>query len=475
MAMTGGISQLVHTGIPKYGEDTSFPIKLYVYHKSTQDSVNNKSVVTVGMYVVVAPGYNIGAWDDFYGSYVGTPDNTFDGSIPNMDGTRWLAEDETFEVQHNADGTGVATIQWKWGVHSAWGQFEAESGSFDVTLPTIPRAATIGATDANIGAVSMIAVGQKSASYTHSIQYQFGSLSGYVTAAGGVSATEVKLSATSIPFGVPADFYAQIPNAKAGVCTLTCRTYSGNTQVGESQTATFKVTAAEEVCAPTVSGTVTDANDATAALTGDRTKLVRYKSTALCTISATAKNGASIAQKSIAGTVITENTLTIPEIENSSILFSAMDSRGYAANETKPVTLVPYIKLTNNAVVNRTDPTSGNAVLTLRGDCYSGSFGAVENTVTAKYRVNGGSYINAELNVTGNSYSAEIALSGLSYTTTHSVEVVVSDKLSEVKKTIPVKRGIPVFDWGENDFAFNVPVHFKAASYDANTKRLTIS
>ena len=477
MSMTGGISQLVHTGIPKYGADTKYPIKLYVYHKSAQDSVNNKSVVTVGMYLVVPSGYYIGAWDDFYGSYVGIPDNTFDGSIPNMDGTRWLAENKTFEVQHNADGTGVATIQWKWGVHSAWGQFEDESGSFDVTLPTIPRAATIGATDANIGAVSMIAVGQKSTTYTHSIQYQFGALSGYVTAYGGVSATEVKLSATSIPFNVPTDFYAQIPNAKSGVCILTCRTYSGNTQVGESQTAAFKVTAAEEVCAPTVSGTVTDANDATAALTGDRSKMVRYKSTALCTISATAKNGASIAQKSIAGTVISgdENTLTIPEIENSSVLFSAVDSRGYVTNTEKLITLIPYIKLTNNAVVNRTDPTSGNAVLTLRGDCFSGSFGAVENAVTAKYRVNGGSYIDAQLSVKGNAYSAEIALAGMDYNTTHSVEVVVSDKLSESKKTIPVKRGVPVFDWGENDFAFNVPVHFKAASYNVDTKRLTIS
>ena len=344
-----------------------------------------------------------------------------------------------------------------------------------MALTVIPMASTIGATDSSIESVSMIMVNQKSAAYTHSVQYRFGALSGYITADGGVSSAEVKHTATSIPFKVPADFYGQIPNAESGVCELICRTYSGDTQVGESQTATFMATAARALCAPVVFGTVTDANDTTAALTGDRDKLVRYKSTALCTISAAAKNGASIVQKSIAGTVVSGNTLTIPEIEHSSILFSATDSRGYSGSDPKQLTLIPYVKLTNNAAVNRTDPTSGNAVLILRGDCYCGSFGAVNNVTTAKYRVNGGSYIDVPLNPADNRYYAEVALSGLDYNSRHTVDVVVSDKLSQDEKNLPVKKGIPVFDWGENDFAFNVPVHFKGSVYDAATKRLTIS
>ena len=30
--------------------------------------------------------------------------------------------------------------------------------------------------------------------------------------------------------------------------------------------------------------------------------------------------------------------------------------------------------------------------------------------------------------------------------------------LSTVTKTITLQRGIPVFDWGENDFNFHVPI-----------------
>lgn len=367
-------------------------------------------------------------------------------------------------VKHNADGTLdmaiVATIVEPDG-NNKYAPPEMTIADA-MALTVIPMASTIGATDANIGSVSMIAVGQKTAAYTHSIQYQFGALSGYVMADGSVSDDEVQLSATSIPFRLPTSFYAQIPNSKSGVCTITCRTYSGSTQVGQLQTATFIATAAEALCAPSVSGTVIDANDTTAGLTGDRSKLIRYKSDALCTIEAEAKNGASIVQKAIAGTVVSGDTITIPEIENGSILFSAADSRGYAADDSKPVTLIPYIKLTNNADVHRTDPTSGNAALTLRGDCYSGSFGAVANAIQAKYRVNGGDYIAVSLTIDGNTYHADVTLSDLDYNSRHTVDVVVSDRLSEATKTLQVKRGIPVFDWGENDFAFNVPVYFNA-------------
>ena len=51
-----------------------------------------------------------------------------------------------------------------------------------------------------------------------------------------------------------------------------------------------------------------------------------------------------------------------------------------------------------------------------------------------------------------------MSLSGLDYTQSFTYEVIVSDKLLSVPKTLTIPKGIPVFDWGENDFAFNVPV-----------------
>lgn len=137
MAMTGGRSVLVHTG---YGDGKSnFPIRVYVYYKTTSNVASNSTTISCGMYVTTpTPRHNIGNWGDFYGSYVGTPELTFHGEIDNFTGTKWIAENKTFTKQHNANGTGSATIYWKWGVNSPWGRVQNISGSFNITLPPIP-------------------------------------------------------------------------------------------------------------------------------------------------------------------------------------------------------------------------------------------------------------------------------------------------------------------------------------------------
>lgn len=339
------------------------------------------------------------------------------------------------------------------------------SGSLELVLTDIPRASTISATDANIGAVAMIAVARKSTSYSHSIEYEFGALRGYITDDGGVSTSEEKFTAASVGFRVPISFYDQIPNSKNGVCTLTIRTYSGSTKIGEEQTCTFVATAAQAACAPVVSGTVLDTNEVTKALTGDASKLVRYCSTAFCTIFATAKNGTAISQRKIAGVVVSDTTRNIAGIETDSVEFYAKDGRGYETSETVEFELIPYVKLTCNPMGQRLDPTSGNAVLSLKGNFFNGSFGAVKNTVTAKYSIDGGDYVDIELVADGNKYTAEVALSKLDYEREFYIDILVADEIASEKKTAKIRKGIPVFDWGQNDFRFNVPVELSEKSY----------
>ena len=441
-----------------------------VHYTEYYDAIANQSTLEIGLQIasswysgvtyyldggISAGGQSVATFTSFAGSnsaYLPTL-NTY----VTVGGSPWTSG----AISHNADGTGTVGIAinihgytQSGGAGSGW----AISGRQTITLTTIPRASTIGATDANIGAVSMIAIGKKHPSYTHSIQYQFGDLSGYITADGGVSATEVKLSETSIPWVVPESFYSQIPNAKSGWGSLTCRTYSGSTQIGDAKSTTFTATAAESVCRPSVSGAVVDINDATKALTGNASILVRYMSTARCAITASAKNGASIAAKTINGISVTGGSLDIPNVDNGNIVFTTQDSRGYTASDTVSASMIPYVLLTNNATAARTDPTSGNARLVLSGNCFVGSFCAVDNAVTATYKIGSGAEVPIDLTVSGDQYDASVDLSGLDYTKSHTIHVTVSDKLSSVTKKVQVNRGIPVFDWGENDFAFNVPV-----------------
>ena len=60
--------------------------------------------------------------------------------------------------------------------------------------------------------------------------------------------------------------------------------------------------------------------------------------------------------------------------------------------------------------------------------------------------------------INGNTYSAQVEASGVSYNEAHLLTVLATDKLSTAQASDTIKRGVPVFDWGESDFAFHVPI-----------------
>lgn len=465
--------------------------QVWVDWSETYDLELNKSIVSVRLYL----------YSDTYGE-VWYPDGTItvDGSaVVEMDmtspATHWTNGSiyntwqevvnqgsngapppwSSGEISHNADGSksveiAINNLQL---YRSDKGSLTLGSTSFTVELTTIPRASTIGATDANIGAVSMIAVNRNSSAFTHSIAYKFGNLSGYITADGGVAPMEQKISAASIAFTVPESFYTQIPAAKSGVCTLTCKTYSGDEQIGDAQTAQFTVTAAQSVSAPVVSGKVEDSNAATIALTGNAAKLVRFCSNALCTISATAKNSATISQKKIGGVAVSGNTRTIAGIEATAVDFAAVDSRGYETAVSVNYELVPYVHLTNNPSGKRTGATNGNAVLTVKGNYYNGSFGARINSLAVWYEVikitdtgeERGEVIQAPATLSENTYSLEVALSGLDYRYAYRIEVTVQDALETQTKSAQIMPGDPVYYWNKRKFCFRVPVVLSEKNY----------
>lgn len=355
------------------------------------------------------------------------------------------------------------------------GNTHTVASNVSVTSTAQVLASSVGATDANIGSSSTITVTKYSTSYYHSLQYSFGNLSGYITSSGGVSTTESKFSGTSVAFSVPTTFYAQIPGSKTGTCTITCRTYSSSTSttvLGNATTCAFTVTATGS---PTVSGTVVDTNTITVALTGDSSKLIRYMSTAVATISATAKNSASIASKLINNAAPnTSNQRTFTGVSTTSFVFKATDSRGYSSSATVEPTMVAYNKLTLNPEISRPQATGSEMTLSMSGNYYRGSFGVYSNTLTISYRYREatqaafGSWTtipSSSYTISSSSYSGSSISLGknFDYQKSYIFQIKAVDgtsayPLTSVTKEVSVQRGIPVFDWGENDFDFHVPV-----------------
>lgn len=215
MAMTGGTARLVKSEYANYG-NASWKVDLYVYYKTTQDVAKNQSTVSCGMYVVVPSGATIGPWYRSSDSYVGTTGHTFNGEVPNFSGTRWLAENKSFTVNHNPDGTGKATIHWKWGVNSPWGRYVNPSGSFEITLPAIPRASTpsLSASTVQMGNNLKISISRASSSFTHTLKYTINGVSG--TIATGVG--------TEYTWTIPKTLVQHIPNKTSATVTITCTT-----------------------------------------------------------------------------------------------------------------------------------------------------------------------------------------------------------------------------------------------------------
>lgn len=345
-------------------------------------------------------------------------------------------------------------------------------------------ASAVGATDADIGSVSTITVTKYNSRYYHSLQYSFGGLSGYITSSGGVQSSETKFSDASVAFTVPTSFYAQIPNAKTGTCTITCRTYSSSsstTVLGNATTCTFTATATGS---PTVSGTIVDTDSTTVALTGNSATLIRYRSNPKCTVTATPKNSSSISTVKIRGTAVTGTTGTngvvtaeklYANASYTSYSFAATDSRGYSTSVTLNPTVVSYVELTCSPVISRPTPTGSSIVMSVSGALYRGSFGAASNTLTLDYRykTTDGSYGSwqtvASSNITLGSSKYTVTNISLGedfdYKSSYVFQVRARDgatvdgtsyTLSTVTKTIEVQKGIPIFDWGENDFNVNV-------------------
>ena len=353
------------------------------------------------------------------------------------------------KIPHNPDGSKSFTVAGFSGWIYASGNTYASSQSF--TLPTIPRASSVSCSSADIGSNATISISRASSSFTHTLSYAFGSLTGTIA---------TKTSSTSVSWTIPTTFYAQIPNDKSGTGTITCYTYNGSTLIGSKPTY-FTATVNESASKPTLNPTAVDVNTTTTALTGDSSKFIKYYSNASVSTGASARNSATLTSQKITcgAKSISSASGTINAVESGSFTFSATDSRGYPTTQTVNKTLIEYIKLTCS--LNAGAPTTdGVATLKISGNYWDGTFGALANTLTVQYRykTQGGSYgswTTVSATKSNNTYNSTATISGLDYRTTYVFQARAVDKLATVNTDEQARRTTPIFDWSKDDFNVN--------------------
>ena len=220
--------------------------------------------------------------------------------------------------------------------------------------------------------------------------------------------------------------------------------------------------------------TVRDVNSTTLALTGNENILIKYASMAEYSVNVTVAKEATIANQFVqcgSKKVTGMSYGVIDNPESGLFVFSVTDSRGLNTTATVEKTLLDYLKPTcyQKVTTELVGETGAKAVVTISGNFFNGSFGAIANTLKIEMRHTQndgtmGDWVDlSPLGYTqdGNTYELVTNITGLDYNQSYTFQSRVTDKLNYVESAQYVVKVKPVFDWDNDDFNFNVPVNIE--------------
>ena len=209
--------------------------------------------------------------------------------------------------------------------------------------------------------------------------------------------------------------------------------------------------------------TITDANNATVALTGDAAKIIPgfSKMKAVISTKAVGKKSATVSKYtfSLAGDTAvydvdespSEVSYTFNPSNNTSVDVVATDSRGFTTKATKACTVVNYIppSLSGVALSRSSGGTGPTVTLSYNGAFWNSSFGAASNTLafSYQYRQVGATAwtkgaISLTYSATENTFSGSKAIGDFSVGNSYELQLTVLDKLSTAvfAGTIPIAQ-----------------------------------
>lgn len=243
---------------------------------------------------------------------------------------------------------------------------------------------------------------------------------------------------------------------------------------GVTYYSTLKKTMSIINATPTFTSSVKDTGAASTVLTGataGNVSMIKGFNYMECSMVATAYKGATIKSYKISNgsNVVNAATATFNNSEHNSFKFEVWDSRGNYNTYTQEIRMIDYLAPTCSVeariALGDADSTTANITFTTKGNVFNGSFGAISNSLSLDYTIsNDAGEIAAsgslEAIYNGNTYSAEKLVEGLDYRKSYIVYVAAHDAInSGIPANSKMLKAIPVFDWSEEDFNFNVPIN----------------
>ena len=442
---------------------------------ATQNKTKNQSTIT---WTVKGAGeatnsyYNAGP---FYVNVGGTVKQS-STRISLYEGTTISAVGGSKTITHNSKGEASFTISVKAAIYQAGYNC---TGSKTFTLNTIPRAATISSannfndegkpkmTFSNpSGSKATISVGVFWDSTTALIPYE-----------------TVSSSATSKEWTLTTAQKNAIYSKMRTVKSKTVYYYIKTVVDGETFTNKLAKTLSIINDTPTLNPTAvedtdpgTDGGDGAGNIeaTGSNTRWIKGISDIRYAFNATAKKGAIIkTYRVVCGSKIGSSASgVLANIDKADVVFTVTDSRGNTNSKKISGTLINYVKLTCGLSASATLETSTTAKITLNisGNFFNGRLNtSIDNILVLQYRYkedNGsyGGWTDVTPTKSSNKYSLTYEVPGtFDYKKTYTFQVRAQDDLQRaygkyITSAEVTVNALPVFDWGKDDFNFNVPV-----------------
>lgn len=438
--------------------------KLIVDWVSTPTTSTNSSVVkaTIKMYCPYALNIKARTGNTIK---IGGVSYTFSGVAVNVSKatTVTLATVTSNAIAHNADGSKSVAISCSYKVNATIsGEYVGTStASKTVTLDKIARAATI------VSAENFNDEGNPSITYSNPAGNAVEGLAVCISFTGDnpdIAYRDVSKTGTSYTFNLTDAERNVLRNGTTTANSRTVYFYIRTTIDGTNYYSKVAKTLTIVNATPTLNPTVTDVGTASTALTGDGNKIIKWYNYVSVNSGAAVYKGATIAKQTITcgGKVLNAGSGSMSNVESATFVFSVTDSRGNTVSKTVTKTLIDYVHLTCNLKPEKPD-VSGNLTYTLSGNYFNGSFGKTNNSLVLQYRIkeeNGefGAWQTVTPTFSGNTYSYSGTITGLDYRTAYRMEAQAVDKIETAESLSYYLKSMPVFDWSENDFNFNVPV-----------------
>lgn len=315
-----------------------------MYWSSTPSVENNNSALALDHWLDCEPGYDLYIGERDLSSTVGS-DVKYDKSpaIATGGNQSFKLGTTSHVIPHDDDGTKSITLKGIFDIEATltgvWVQSIEASGT--ITLDTIARASQPSCVTwpehtqnvGNFGDKIAIHMNRKSDSFTHTVRYAFGDLTG--TIATGVT--------TGTEWTIPLSFMNKIPNALKGSGTIYVDTYKGTTKVG-TKSCSFTATVPASI-KPTVSATLEDVTEAGGIYGAPVAGLSKIKVTPSVTLAYSSPIKSY--RITINGRTYNTNGATTDILQKagtSPVIVTVTDSRGRSGSWTYNMNVLPYTR-----------------------------------------------------------------------------------------------------------------------------------